>query len=520
MVIITLIFISLYWFGLFSFFREVFKKNYDNLNQDYGQKDKDVVQASKQKSSAKLEQVINTYLKQHNIDSNSISIYISSADNKIEFTLNENKNFIAESLYNVPLAMVYYEKNSRNEIVLDDRLLYEPKHFDEEGPIGSNYEPGQYISIKELLNAMIRYSDNTAAHILYDNLRGWPEYKDAIKKYSLSNFSELFYSSENVTTTSYMNDVLDYIYKNKKIFAALIKDMKESMPDNYLNKSGFINIAQKYGSCGLASNAVGIYFDDNNSYKISILTSLGEVGEKYIGDISELCYGFFIEKSVNKINSNLKNENSNNDDKNNKTDENNKNDKNDLRHPQSKKVKIDLEQSIQENNYYCVPACVQMVLKLHGISVTQDQLAIEMHTSPSTGTEYIDLAQIVNKYVFKNINPSFGEPGYRVQTVKKNEDDETIYSLFEKRIREDIDTGDPIFVAIDTNALYPNISSANHMILVTGYTLYEGTNDIEYYYIVDPLYTVQDSVDKGLKIVAREALINAIVVNEEPAYIW
>ena len=107
MVIITLIFISLYWFGSFSFFREVFKKNYDNLNQDYGQKDKDVVHASKQKSSAKLEQVINTYLKQHNIDSNSISIYISSADNKIEFTLNENKNFIAESLYNVPLTMVY-----------------------------------------------------------------------------------------------------------------------------------------------------------------------------------------------------------------------------------------------------------------------------------------------------------------------------------------------------------------------------------------------------------------------------
>ena len=87
-------------------------------------------------------------------------------------------------------------------------------------------------------------------------------------------------------------------------------------------------------------------------------------------------------------------------------------------------------------------------------------------------------------------------------------------------MRLDISTNDPIFVAIDLNALYPHLSSANHMIVVTGYALYAGTDNIAYYYYIDPSYTVQDENYGGLKTVTSENLINAIVVNEEPAYIW
>ena len=192
----------------------------------------------------------------------------------------------------------------------------------------------------------------------------------------------------------------------------------------------------------------------------------------------------------------------------------------DVRCPTLEDIKINIEQSVQENNYFCVPACVQMVLGLHGIIVSQSDLASEMNTIPISGTEYVDLARVVNKYVFNNESPSFGEPGYRVQIIDRFEDDETVFALFEERVKTDIRTGDPVFVAVDVNALYPNLKSANHMILVTGYAVYEGTDNVAYYYIVDPLYTIQDPVYGGLKTVTKEELINALVVNEEPAYIW
>lgn len=58
------------------------------------------------------------------------------------------------------------------------------------------------------------------------------------------------------------------------------------------------------------------------------------------------------------------------------------------------------------------------------------------------------------------------------------------------------------------------------MIVVTGYALEKGSDEIAFYYYIDPSYVVQDSIYGGLKKVTKEELINAIVINEEPAYIY
>lgn len=184
------------------------------------------------------------------------------------------------------------------------------------------------------------------------------------------------------------------------------------------------------------------------------------------------------------------------------------------------KVQLPLIQSVQENNYFCVPACLQMVLKYKGIEKTQMELANELNTKPITGTEYIDLVRVANKYLFADSEIGPNDPGYHIEELERYDTNPEIAKTFEKRVRLDISTNDPIFVAIDLNALYPHLSSANHMIVVTGYALYAGTDNIAYYYYIDPSYTVQDENYGGLKTVTSENLINAIVVNEEPAYIW
>ncbi|MDO4467081.1 MAG: C39 family peptidase [Bacillota bacterium] len=182
--------------------------------------------------------------------------------------------------------------------------------------------------------------------------------------------------------------------------------------------------------------------------------------------------------------------------------------------------RIPIQQSVQENGYYCVPACLQMVLRVHGIEVSQSQLAKEMNTSSVTGTEYVDLQRIVNKYCFGSENISDNQPGYHIQNLSIGDNSASTLKTLENRILMDMDSNDPVFIAVDRAYLYPKLSHGNHMIILVGYSVFTGTNTIANYYIIDPSYVVQDPAYGGLKNVTPEELLDAIAYNEEPAYIW
>ncbi len=81
------------------------------------------------------------------------------------------------------------------------------------------------------------------------------------------------------------------------------------------------------------------------------------------------------------------------------------------------KTLLSVPQSVQENGYFCVPACLQMVLAFHGIVQTQSILALQMNTSSITGTEYIDLARVVNQYLFNCTVPTDSQGGYLIQKL-------------------------------------------------------------------------------------------------------
>ena len=188
------------------------------------------------------------------------------------------------------------------------------------------------------------------------------------------------------------------------------------------------------------------------------------------------------------------------------------------------KTLLSVPQFVQENGYFCVPACLQMVLAFHGITQRQSILALQMNTSSITGTEYVDLAQVVNQYLFNCTVPTDSQGGYRIQKFSSSASTmtEEEKNLFQQRVFQDISTQDPVFVAINRNVLYPELSPANHMVIVVGYATYEGSNRLAYYYIIDPSYQVQDPVYGGLKVITQEELIKGIMLNEsnEKAYIW
>lgn len=183
-------------------------------------------------------------------------------------------------------------------------------------------------------------------------------------------------------------------------------------------------------------------------------------------------------------------------------------------------IMITIPQIQQEKNYYCACACVQMILKYHGIEMNQDDLAKEMHTHSITGSEYVDIQRVLNKYLFNKEVVQENEPGYHIQTLEMNNTNPQIAIDFERRVKNDLNTNDFVLAAIDLKTLYPTLSTANHLVIVTGYECYPNSTKIAYYYIVDPYYVVWDTSHKGLKKIDADTLIKAIIVNEEPAYIY
>lgn len=120
-------------------------------------------------------------------------------------------------------------------------------------------------------------------------------------------------------------------------------------------------------------------------------------------------------------------------------------------------VILSMRQSVQENSYYCGPGAIQMILSYHGIEMSQDALAAELHTVPVTGTEYIDMVRVLNHHIFHT--PAMleaDEPGYRIQRLERNIVNEEIILLMESRIRSDIDNNDPALITVENSALYPS----------------------------------------------------------------
>lgn len=170
-----------------------------------------------------------------------------------------------------------------------------------------------------------------------------------------------------------------------------------------------------------------------------------------------------------------------------------------------------IQQSIQETNYYCVPACAQMVLNNYGIVVSQEELAIKMNTSSITGTEYVDLEQTLNFYL--------GEGYYRVNVMNYGAINQNDLDLLEERILENLNLNKPVFIAVELSTLYPDLGiHANHMVLITG-SQFDNEGHLMNYIVDDPYEPVLNRYP-GNKFFSKEIVYQSLLNNGEPAYVY
>lgn len=234
---------------------------------------------------------IEAYFQENGIDHEKVAYCITDLEHNIKYSMNEKDEFIAASIYKIPLAMLYYDKVNEGEYTLDSTFTYSGYMHEDAGVISSDYGIGSQVPLSDLLNDLIIYSDNDAGHILYENLGGWKEYKEAMTKYT-DSISENYYTMDNVTTANTMNDVVTYLYDHKEDYKGLIKNMEEAEPGEYLDRDTQLSMPQKYGMYDSALNSVG-FVECNTSYSIVVLTSLGDKGADVMANINRIAYEHF-----------------------------------------------------------------------------------------------------------------------------------------------------------------------------------------------------------------------------------
>ena len=234
---------------------------------------------------------IEAYFQENGIDHEKVAYCITDLEHNIKYSMNEKDEFIAASIYKLPLAMLYYDKVNEGEYTLDSTFTYSGYMHEDAGVISSDYGIGSQVPLSDLLNDLIIYSDNDAGHILYENLGGWKEYKEAMTKYT-NSISENYYTMDNVTTVNTMNDVVTYLYDHKEDYKGLIKNMEEAEPGEYLDRDTQLSMPQKYGMYDSALNSVG-FVECNTSYSIVVLTSLGDKGADVMANINRIAYEHF-----------------------------------------------------------------------------------------------------------------------------------------------------------------------------------------------------------------------------------
>ena len=239
---------------------------------------------------------IEAYFQENGIDHEKVAYCITDLEHNIKYSMNEKDEFIAASIYKLPLAMLYYDKVNEGEYTLDSTFTYSGYMHEDAGVISSDYGIGSQVPLSDLLNDLIIYSDNDAGHILYENLGGWKEYKEAMTKYT-DSISENYYTMDNVTTANTMNDVVTYLYDHKEDYKGLIKNMEEAEPGEYLDRDTQLSMPQKYGMYDYTLNSVG-FVECNTSYSIVVLTSLGDKGTDVMANINRIAYEHF-EQSLN-----------------------------------------------------------------------------------------------------------------------------------------------------------------------------------------------------------------------------
>jgi beta-lactamase class A len=183
-------------------------------------------------------------------------------------THNADKNFYAASLFKLFVMYEVFNQQESGSVDWQDELLVTP-YYESQGLGPRETALCQVLTVSEAVQAMMRISDNAAAHLLQD-LVGPANVNQSLQ--ALGILDSGLYSVELPSTASDVAWLLEAIANGEAVSEAASADMVELMASESINnglRSGVparVKVAHKTGNWSDATHDAGIVFAESGPY--------------------------------------------------------------------------------------------------------------------------------------------------------------------------------------------------------------------------------------------------------------
>lgn len=246
-----------------------------------------------------LPEVVGQYLDEMGIPRESVAFSYKNPANGHMEEMNATQGMKAGSTYKLPLNMLVVDEVEKKKLNLEDRFDITNTYYEYQGE-HDNYV-GAFdgaMSIPEMQQYSLVYSENTPAYALADRLGGMDKARKLFKRYGQSKGEIKTFSEENYTTTDYYIQVLEYLYNNKEKYADLLYFIGVSFPDQYYKTFlPDLVIQQKPGYVGEALNVDAIVYETQPYFAAVYTSGLGgttpeseEVSAIGSYQLGQICY--------------------------------------------------------------------------------------------------------------------------------------------------------------------------------------------------------------------------------------
>lgn len=246
----------------------------------------------------KKEELLNKIREIINNKPGSYSVFVSDFTTNDSFGINENTIFTGASVNKIEVLAALYFLAGQGKINLDEAITIQQEDIQDYGTGSMRYEnPGAVYSIKTLARLMMEKSDNTATHIIGDQVIGMDKIQNLVDQWALKQTNML----NNKTSNTDQEKLLRMMYEGKIAKPPLTAEMLDFMNDSdfedripaLLPKE--IKVYHKIGNEIRNTHDVGIVDLPNRPYYIGVFTvdnSDEQDAIKIIAQISKLVFEY------------------------------------------------------------------------------------------------------------------------------------------------------------------------------------------------------------------------------------
>ncbi|WP_297522779.1 serine hydrolase [uncultured Clostridium sp.] len=227
---------------------------------------------AKKREQEKVERIVVEETREYR---DNIGFYYYNLDTKVEYSINEDKEFRAASTIKLPLVMMVMDDVYNGKLSLDTILSYN-KNTDYEGGTGSlqHRKKIEKVSVAEAVKLAITTSDNIAYKMLNRNV------SMSIKSY-VEKITGVKIEGTNHLTAKQAMLILKHLYENpddNPYYNTIIKHLKNTVFHKTMDKYiPYEKVAHKIGSYYRYYHDIGIVYGGTDYIMVMYTKDVGEL---------------------------------------------------------------------------------------------------------------------------------------------------------------------------------------------------------------------------------------------------